>query len=585
MADVAPALYRISPSACLERLELLDVDVRDSALFGIARFLLRGRVPNDPAEEVSAPEREVSYDTLVDVVGLARRMETDWMIYATARDVAAMFRSTRKHYAVNLPQREVIAARFEAIAKEKLPIHRHIRHCGYRIVTIASALQMRQAKSCDWKPVLEEAKNLENLADRALVSETVALSLPANMSAERDHLLALARADVRKIPSELDQLERFIGFAEDLQKIDTKVCRELIAEAQTVLGRTAEGVERHKKRLIDIAFRIDDSVATALIEKFDDHEDKRDARRQLKLLKIRKELKDTEPEAAITQVGQSDLQGFGWLMVKALHSSRIQHFHPSLVRHYLEVIARHPLHRVFPLLLWYIDNALSRFSDTNQAASFLRPIFDATVVGAQLAGQIAGRTLTRLKAVRMESTEFGKPRTAVFTPHTQEEARKIVSTWLERHIGDSLKIADPDFGPADLSWLQLIRMVKPTCEITVVTSKHSQPGTSFGEEIEDVYVNAGRQLFDQKPPKVRIAVMGGEHDRQSPIQDRWFVTGFAGLKLNASLNSIGQLENSELSEIVADEAEEKSKLVEQYLSREKAEHNGQGIRLSLFWLL
>jgi Asp-tRNA(Asn)/Glu-tRNA(Gln) amidotransferase C subunit len=115
---------------------------------------------------------------------------------------------------------------------------------------------MRQAKSCDWKPVLEEAKNLENLADRALVSETVALSLPANMSAERDHLLALARADVRKIPSELDQLERFIGFAEDLQKIDTKVCRELIAEAQTVLGRTAEGVERHKKRLIDMGVAI-----------------------------------------------------------------------------------------------------------------------------------------------------------------------------------------------------------------------------------------------------------------------------------------------------------------------------------------
>jgi len=241
------------------------------------------------------------------------------MIYSTARNVAEMFHNTRKHPKVNIPQREDISHRFEAIANGSLPVQRQIRHLGFRIVTLAQALRMRQTKQDEWTPIVVGARAIQNVADKALVIEAVALSLPGNMSVQREKLIAEARVAVQKTPSELDQIERYIGFAEDVQSTDQKLCRDLIFDAASVLGQTSEDVANQRKRLVDVAFRIDESVAGALIDKFDDDEAKKSARIQLKLLRIRKEIKDTDPEGAVTQVGSTELRRFGWLLAGLSH--------------------------------------------------------------------------------------------------------------------------------------------------------------------------------------------------------------------------------------------------------------------------
>jgi hypothetical protein len=50
LVRVAPALFRVLPTTCLEMLNSLEVDDRDSALRGIARFMLYSRAPSDPVE-------------------------------------------------------------------------------------------------------------------------------------------------------------------------------------------------------------------------------------------------------------------------------------------------------------------------------------------------------------------------------------------------------------------------------------------------------------------------------------------------------------------------------------------------------
>jgi hypothetical protein len=580
LINTAPALYRVSSTTCLERLDTLSADDRDMALREIIRFLLSGRVPTDPQDQATVPNREVSYDTLVNVASLSARMNTDWMIYATARDVAEMFHSTRKHYSVNVPQREDIARRFAAVATERLPIQRQIQHNGFRIITFAQSLRMKEAKPNEWGPVIEDGRALENIADRAYVLETIALCLPNNMTAQRDTLMVEARGFVDQIPSELDQIERYVGFAEDMSGIDQKVCRDLIASAASVLTRTSEDAASQRRRLVDVAFRVDENVASALIDKFDDDESKIMARRQTKLLKIRKEIQDAEPEKAVSQVGPRDLSRFGWLMLTALNSGRMQHFHPNAVRDYLGVATDHRLRRSFPVLLWYVENAVTRFSKTDQAVAFLRPIFDATIVGAQLAGEIAGRTLTRLKAIKGQSNMLNLSRSLLVRPGSREEAKSEIAKWCEHNLGDFVKIADPYFNLGDLEWLQLIRTSKPSCEITVLTGRKGQPAG----DLEDVYVGAWRKQFDQDPPNTRIAIIGQERGGQSPIHDRWIVCASAGLRLGTSLNSLGMTKDSEISEMSANDAEEKLSQIDQYLNREKTEHNGEKLRLLSFWL-
>jgi hypothetical protein len=584
LIQVAPALYRANSTTCLEMLDTIDIDSRDIALRQITRFLLRGRVPTDPQDSAAVPAVEVSHDTLVEVASICKRMNTDWMIYATSRDVAEMFHGTRKNPRVNIPQREDISRRFEAIANGALPVPRQIQHLGFRIVAVAQALRMRQAKQSEWNSVIQASRAIENVADRALVLEAVALSLPSNMQPQRQKLIADARADVQRTPSELDQIERYIGFAEDVQNSDQKLCRELINDAAAVLPHASEDVASQRKRLVDVAFRVDESFAAALIDKFDDDDVKRSARTQLKLLQVRNGLKEAEPESAVTQVNSTELRRFGWLLVTALDGRRIQSFHPSLIRSYLEVAASQPLRRSFPLFVWYVENAVARFGETNEATTFLRPIFDATVFGAQLAGHIAGRTLTRLKALKQKSSHFGTAHALLVTPGSREEAKRTIAAWLERNPGEFVKITDPYFSPTDLGWLQLIREANPKCEITVLTSKHSQPTPSPGIDLEDVYLSTWRQMFDQRPPKVKIAVIGGENSRQSPIHDRWLLTPSTGLRVGTSLNSLGLTKDSEISELSIDDAERNLSQLDQYLDREKTEHNGERLRLSWFWL-
>ena len=100
----------------------------------------------------------------------------------------------------------MFSRRFEAIANGRLPVQRQIRHLGFRIVTLAQALRMRQAKQSEWSAVIEAARAIQNVVDKALVIEAVALSLPSNMSAQRQKLIAEARAAVQKTPSELGEL-------------------------------------------------------------------------------------------------------------------------------------------------------------------------------------------------------------------------------------------------------------------------------------------------------------------------------------------------------------------------------------------
>lgn len=584
LINTAPAVHKVSPLTCTERLDSIGPDQRDSAIRQIIRYLINGRVPNDPHDDSHIPDREVSYETLLEIVSLVKKLDNDWMIYATSREVADMFHATRKHYRVNLPQREDISRRFTEIAKEQLPISRQIQHMGFQIITLAQALRMGQAKQGEWGSTIKEARALENIADKAFVLETVALCLPTNMAAERDKLFAEARLCVEKIPSDLDQIERFIGFAEDIRKSDAKLCRELITAAASVLGHTSEDVASQRRRLVDVAFRVDESVATALIDKFDDDDAKKSARGQVKLLKLREEINDENPGTAVSHVESKDLRRFGWLLLKALNSGRIQTFHPSAVRDYLEAAANQPLRTAFPTLLWYVENAVVRFSNTDQAVAFLRPMFDATVVGAKLAGQIAGSTLTRLKAVRLQSGAFGTQQSMLVRPGSRDEAMKAIGTWCEKNLSTFVKLADPYFSPSDLEWLQLIRAAKPNCEITVLTGRASQPSPAAGQELEDVYVNAWRQAFDQQPPRTKIAVIGTESGRQSPIHDRWLVTESAGLRLGTSLNSLGLAKESEISEMSAADAEQKLNTIDQYLNRERTEHNGEKLRLTIFYL-
>ena len=170
------------------------------------------------------------------------------------------------------------------------------------------------------------------------------------------------------------------------------------------------------------------------------------------------------------------------------------------------------------------------------------------------------------------------------TPTNRDDAVRILASWLEKNLSGTVVIHDPYFGPKDLEWLQVIRTAKTECEVTVMTSRRHQPTPPEGTDLADVYSMAWRRSFDQSPPKAEIAVIGGEVSKESPIHDRWLISGGSGLRFGTSLNSLGLTKDSEISELTQDDVDQKRAELLQYLTREKLEHNGEKLRLSRFWL-
>jgi uncharacterized protein YdiU (UPF0061 family) len=147
--------------------------------------------------------------------------------------------------------------------------------------------------------VIEDSRNLENLADRAYVMQIVALCLPNSMTGQRTKLLSEARAAIDGIPSELDRVDHYLGLAEDLHGIDNSQCRELVGAAAAVLAKSMEDISSYQRRLVDLAFRIDETMAKTLIDLFDDDEAKQAAHRQMRLLEVRKNLGSEQPNAPL----------------------------------------------------------------------------------------------------------------------------------------------------------------------------------------------------------------------------------------------------------------------------------------------
>jgi hypothetical protein len=140
------------------------------------------------------------------------------------------------------------------------------------------------------------------------------------------------------------------------------------------------------------------------------------------------------------------------------------------------------------MLNWYVENATSRYARSDQAVTFFRPLFDACVVGTRLAGQISGRSLIHLKALKQHSNELSSAQSLLVTPESREDAMRIINQWYERNLGDEVTIHNPYFGPDDLCWLQQIRTANPKCVITVMTARKHQPSENAGTDLEDIYV-------------------------------------------------------------------------------------------------
>jgi hypothetical protein len=213
-------------------------------------------------------------------------------------------------------------------------------------------------------------------------------------------------------------------------------------------------------------------------------------------------------------------------------------------------------------------------------------MFEATLLGAELAGKIASRSLTQLKQVKTNIMKTrGPSKNIIIKAGERERAIKIVKDWFSKGVRDYLKICDPFFGIEDLEVLQMLHSADVSCKVYVLTSKKHQDQNKLRPPWDEAFRTHWHvHISDQDPPDTEITIAGTKSSGDLPIHDRWWLTNGGGIRLGTSFNSLGINKSSEITVLSPEEAELLEEEINQYLHREKIEHNGEKLFYTLFTL-
>ncbi|TAK28330.1 MAG: hypothetical protein EPO21_22970 [Chloroflexota bacterium] len=579
---VSVALYCAHKSTALEEISRLPQTYRDDAYEAVAQFILGKQPPSEPYHALWDNNCEVSYEEVVDLCELLELIDEDARIYDIIAVIANSIRPTRRQRD-RFSQQQIsdIADRLSRIIDNRLPNPRFIKHDGFNILARAQVARINRTGSREWDTLIAQGRCIANAADRAYVLCEIASLLPSkdqSTGEKRSQLVQEACSSAEQIPTRYDKSMRYEAFADIVKRFDPGMSKGFLKKAmEAAIESGRPNVFPIQRRIIDFAYRFDPDLASQFASMVDDDPARetmrRDLNRHLEVLKLKSKMAEGADTGAESRLNHARA---AWMLLGALNASRLEPVRPEQTREYVTIASKLPLRDSYPIMSWVVENAIRRYAKTDQATTFLRPLFEATLLGTQLAWRMAARTQSRLERLRNWERTQSDYASLVVRPGERDKAIQFVKNWLASELGDYLKICDPYLEPPDLELLRLILSVRPSTRVCILTSKQHQKQAKVAEPIEDTYRTYWRQyISDQEPPETEIAVVGTKSDGVLPIHDRWWLTRGSGIRMGTSFNSLGVTRESELSIMSAEEARERQIEMDRYLERVEREHRGE----------
>jgi hypothetical protein len=271
------------------------------------------------------------------------------------------------------------------------------------------------------------------------------------------------------------------------------------------------------------------------------------------------------------------------MMLQSLNAGRGNTIHPSKIRGFVEATGGMEMDDAYIVQCWVVENAVRRFGPSGNVATTIRPLFEGARMAADISFRIAERkravTDSGIRSARASDLSSGLIRTG-----DRLQALELIRDWAQKATS-FIKITDPYFGPENLVVIKAIREVNEDIPIHILTSRKFQTDSGVEQPWEEAYQSHWRlEVADMDPGDVQITVIGRISTGQHPIHDRWFLSQDNGIRLGTSINSIGGLKTSEISEI------DKSKLpdflmeIDQWCKGKPTGNVGERVRKTSFEL-
>ena len=518
-------------------------------------------------------------------------MDSDSLIYWYIHQVADSFQRGAHANRYTAQHKADIVRRLSLVIDKKFPSAANIRHDGFKIIAQGEVLRIQRAKGQPWVDLVTAALNIPNVSDRAFALAVLAEAMPPKEGERRRKLLKQAKELVDTIPAALDRINRYSSIADQAINIDkafAKTCLQIGMESS--VGLHSEDVLTAQRNLVDLAYRLDPTLAASLASLIDDDPARKrmktEAKEQLRVLEVKRLMSgdSKEENRSHGKPNAKDHAKAARKLLAALNAGTAQPIHISDATRYLESAGQLDQDHAYSIFSWFIENAIQRLGTSDKDKTQLHGLFDSLSTAAELAGVAATKSSSQLRV--FNPAALSKPFESVgilVRPGTREEAMAYLAEWLRTHLQEYIKIVDPYFGVEQLEFLQIVRGVDPKCKVYVLTSRETQKSLPlpWDEAFRDYWKY---KLSDQEPPETEIMILGTAARGELPIHDRWMVTKGSGLRLGTSLNSIGIGKESEISVLSPEDAVLHEADIDKYLHRRERDHNGDKLVYSLFSL-
>jgi len=268
---VAPALYIAHSSTAKDLIRNLPQPARDEAFHSIAEFILWKKPSSDPYENRGYHGYDIDYAAIMDIIEVVREMEQDDHVYYFIECIAQTLSARQFRDQFTRQQRAAITEHLKDIASTKFPDQRNITHEGYKIIADAQIAQLQRATPQDWEHLLARAQAIPNIADSGFVRAIIGAAMPKSESERRRKAFEQAVVTVNQIPSFYERIARLVDFASIMMDLEPNLAKGCLRTAmESLVKRDTSGYRIIQRRIVDLAYKLDPTLAASLASLADD---------------------------------------------------------------------------------------------------------------------------------------------------------------------------------------------------------------------------------------------------------------------------------------------------------------------------
>jgi hypothetical protein len=581
-----PLLYRTHQNTAVKKLALLQPSDRELAVMSAVRFIISQTAATDPDLMAVKESFVLNYADALDILTLLEYITDDWNIFLTVLHLSDSISSKINNLNFTGQQRTHIADSLKDICERMLPDKKNILHDGYFILTSACILRIRSnVAASDWEKVIRHANNISNIADRGFTLSQLSKFLPQKMHARQVELQTDALKLFSEVPSIIDKINRLISLSDVTSKDGIRIAKQSLKLAMGMTLNTSDDrmARDSRRRIIDIAERIDPVFADELAEMIDNDPARQFARSEvtdrLEMLAVKKKISNVKDPNLISKKEVQHLPEASWKNLSSLLAGRLEIISPGLMLDYLDKASTFELRDSYPIFAWFIENTGKKFVPSRDSAGEIKLVLDKLLLATEFAANVMAK-------ISAKSAEFSRVSTGenmngmLLGLNNRQQALSYLEDWLSQ-ADEEIILCDPYFGAkdADLEFLRLVLRACPNQDLTIITSD---------TELSDQKVNSAESFLaawhtvcDQAPPSTKIVMIGRLEKRGSAVHDRWLICGGRGLKLGTSFNGIGTGKLSAISPLTQDEVLVTARELRRFIIGERI-IDGQKIKHSSF---